>query len=480
MLQYLINCSAIWLLSLLCYDLFLRRNTFHNYNRIYLLGTLIGGMLIPFLSLENEKRLYQETTPNNGLERTIEIKKYLVTAAQIKPTQSLDWIFWLKIIYITGVVLSLCVLLADLLKTIRLYKEGNKTNIDGLHIIETQQVHSPFSLFGLIFLSAQQPYDEEQLSMILMHEKRHNHLLHSIDLLVVQLVKIIFWFHPLPYIYRLRLLMVHEYQADVVVAAPLADYGAFLVEQSFLQNTPSIAHSFHRSPIKNRIIMLTRKSSTWSKSKMLLAIPVMVISVSCFSKDVSDNKRVQNGNKVTFKGNVFELTTPPPDTVTIQDPTTGKWDTAMMQVDPFPTIMNHEKILTDKDVDEAPLSKNSIEYYVKSLFKGNKTLFNRLEDGEYYIYLNQFVVGSNGKVVYYKFDGIENRKYERLPGSGKQTSVPVKPQEVKNSIDQLINDLASGLVFDPAIKNGKDVVCTSDFGDKGFLIKVENHIATLK
>ncbi len=386
----------------------------------------------------------------------------------------------MKIIYITGVVLSLGHFLVDLLKTIRMYKEGNKTNIEGINIIETHEVHSPFSLFGLIFLSTQQPYDEEQLSMILMHEKRHNNLLHSIDLLVVQLVKIVFWFHPLPYIYRLRLLMVHEYQADAVVAAPLANYGAFLVEQSMLQNTPSIAHSFHYSPIKNRIIMLTRKSSTWSKSKILLAIPVMVISVSCFSKDTSDNKRVQNGNKVTFKGNVFELTTPPPDTVAMQDPTTGKWDTAMMQVDPFPTIMNHEKILTDKDVDEAPLSKNSIEYYIKSLFKANKALFNKLEDGEYYIYLNQFIIGASGKVAYYKFDGIENRKFEQLPGSKKQTPIPVTPQKVKNTIDQLIDDLASGLVFEPAIKNGKNVVCTSNFGDKGFLLKVENHIATLK
>lgn len=480
MLQYIINCSAIWLLSLLCYDLFLRRNTFHTYNRIYLLGTLIAGVLVPLFSLTGGKHLYPGTAANNGVERTIEIKKYLTSAAEIKSTQSLDWVFWLKIIYISGLVISLCLLFVDILKTVRLYKEGTKTNVSGLSVIETQQAHSPFSLFGLIFLSGQQAYNEEQLSMILTHEKRHNRLLHSLDLLIVQLVKIVFWFHPLPYIYRLRLLMVHEYQADSVVPVPLAHYGAFLVEQSMLQNTPGIAHSFHYSPIKNRIIMLTRKSSTWSKSKMLLAIPIMAISVSCFSKNAADNKRIEDGNKVTFNGNVFELTTPPVDTISMQDPVTGKWNTALVRQDAYPTVMNHEQILTEKDVDEAPLSKNSLEYYITSLFRTNKALFNKLDDGEYFIHLKQFIIGENGQVVYYKFDGLQNRKFEKLPGAQKQTPVPVKPEAVTNDINQLIDNLASGLTFEPATKNGKHVVCTSDFGSKGFLVKVENHSATLK
>jgi len=50
MVSYLLNVSAIWLLSLLCFDIFLKRETYHAMNRAYLLATLVLGLLIPLMT----------------------------------------------------------------------------------------------------------------------------------------------------------------------------------------------------------------------------------------------------------------------------------------------------------------------------------------------------------------------------------------------------------------------------------------------
>ena len=52
MLHYILQVIAFQALFLLIYDLFLKRETFFNYNRIYLILTPILSMVLPFIKLE--------------------------------------------------------------------------------------------------------------------------------------------------------------------------------------------------------------------------------------------------------------------------------------------------------------------------------------------------------------------------------------------------------------------------------------------
>jgi len=123
-----------------------------------------------------------------------------------------------------------------------------------------------------------------------MHERRHYTLLHFADLLLMQLAKIVFWFHPLAYAYNKHLLLVHEFQADKVSAQEPQQYGQFLVEQALLQTAPVLSHSFNRSPIKKRIVMLTRKSTAAARTKMLVFIPLAMVCFIFFAKDSFSQK----------------------------------------------------------------------------------------------------------------------------------------------------------------------------------------------
>ncbi len=113
----------------------------------------------------------------------------------------------------------------------------------------------------MIFVGSRSEYSEGEWGMILAHEQRHSVLLHAVDAALVQTLRIVFWFNPLVYMFSRRLQMVHEYQADKASASQPQEYGRFLVEQAVLQSAPAISQPFNRSPIKNRILMLTKNAS---------------------------------------------------------------------------------------------------------------------------------------------------------------------------------------------------------------------------
>ncbi len=52
MIQYSLECIAFQLVFLIIYDLFLKRETFFQWNRAYLIGTYILSLIIPWVKIE--------------------------------------------------------------------------------------------------------------------------------------------------------------------------------------------------------------------------------------------------------------------------------------------------------------------------------------------------------------------------------------------------------------------------------------------
>ncbi len=485
MLHYLINCSAIWLLSLVCFDLFLRRSTFHSYNRFYLLGSLLAGMIIPFVSINADNPATAPAFQSKVLRGTLVAKDNLIDTASVAethPVNGLEWNNILMLVYLIGVLISATFLLHSIVKIGRLYNKGTKLSVRGLKVIETGQQHGPFSCLGFIFIAQMNHYSAVELSMIITHENRHNMQRHSIDLFITELCKIIFWFNPLPYIYQQRLIMVHEFQADKSVQQPLSEYGTFLAHQAIAQPAPHLSHSFFHSPLKKRIVMLSRTSPKWANCKMLLAIPVVSISLLCFSKTVfSESKRIQKGNKVSFMGREFELKIYPLQKSISTDPVTGKTDTFTYEIVPYPIKMDNETLLNTDSVDKKPTSEKTITEHIKEIFEQNKELFGQLNEGEYDIDIMHFVTGEKGEVLYYKYDGLRNRKNIQVPGSGEWVAQKVLPEDVQNKIDRMIDKMAARIRFTPALKNGKPVACFTEYSvGSPFTFTVKNNKASIK
>lgn len=471
MLQYLLNMTAIWLLSLLVFDLFLRKESFHCYNRLYLLITLLTGMLLPLWSLQESDIIYITSASEPAIENVSAVKRAIVQSDVA--TTSVDYGAVLFYIYITGALIGIALLVKELFTIIRFYKTGDKTKDGVWTIIETGKSHSPFSAFRYVFISNKQDYSNEELRMILSHEEQHGHALHFIDLTIFQLTKILCWFNPLVYIYHNRLLVVHEYQADAAVDKTPAEYGRFLIEQALLSPAPALSHSFNRSPIKNRIIMLTRKSSALAQSKRIIALPLLLVCVLCFTKNAfSDDKRKIEGDRVTYKGNVFTMKTYPIDTAFVTDPTTGQERMLIRKRDPRPIKMNGEEIVYDYEKDETgeyypvvdlniigSLSAASIIQAVINEIKNDLAL---LPDDEYSLGINNIVLNKQGGIAYYDFGGFR--------ASHTATKIP---EDLKKHIDNKVASTIDKLSAKPATVKGKSVIFMLPNGDFFKNIKIE-------
>jgi len=275
-MQYLINATAIWLISLLVYDVLLRRETYHAYNRAYLLITLLSGTLIPLLPVHYAD--VANTTP--VLQQSLQqVTRAKTAVSELAVTPQHGWTDLLLYLYAFGSIVALAWLIVDILKLIRVHRSGTCSVQDGWTVIETGKEQAPFSFGNTLYVCRMADYAPAEWNMLSAHERRHHSLLHMADLILLYAARIVFWFHPLVYIYHRRLLMVHEYQADSVAVTQPAEYGHFLIEQAVLNAAPAITHSINRSPIKKRILMLTRTSHSIAGLKKLVVLPLLAISI---------------------------------------------------------------------------------------------------------------------------------------------------------------------------------------------------------
>jgi len=410
MAQYLFNATAIWLISLLAFDLLLGRQAHHARNRAYLLATLLMGLAIPLVSILPGHTEYAALLQRPA--RTVTAARHALGGNNsIMSANEKGNIPWLLITYLAGAALMLAMLLADVVKLARYHRWGKKHRKDHHTIVETGKPHAPFSFLQTIYVTNLQHYTPTEWQMIRDHELQHGRCLHLADLLLLHLLRIAFWFHPLVHVYNRRLLMVHEYQADAV-AADTNTYGNFLIEQTLLHTAPSITHSFHHSPIKNRLRMLTSTSSKASRYRVLLVLPLIPLFITCFAKNEKIRKMASNGGiEFTYPGTKVVLTLAKTDTILIIDPVTGAEVAHYTQVPPAPKTVNGLQIqYADAQGPGAigELIDNSGERLEEYLVTALRPLLEKLEDGQYFFGPANAVVGTDGYLVYYQLPCISS------------------------------------------------------------------------
>jgi len=277
---------------LLIYEVLLKKETFFNWNRVYLLSTSILSLVLPFIKLKSFSKVIPndffvnlptvilgETEPINTA-----FSEQLDTVVFNSESEfSIVWLWYLGILFYGGL------LLYKLIKIWK-YKQSNVTvKKNGYSIITLKNSEDAFSFLNSIFLGDR--LENEHKESVLKHEKVHAKEKHTIDLLWFELLRIVFWFNPLVYIYQKRITEVHEFIADKSASKYQTNYYENLLAKTFNVAQFSVVNQFYSSSlIKKRIIMLTKeKSNKILKLKYLLIAPVvagMLVFASCENKEV--------------------------------------------------------------------------------------------------------------------------------------------------------------------------------------------------
>ena len=280
MLHYLLQILFFQLFFLLVYEIFLKRETFFNYNRAYLLVTPILAFLIPWLRLE----FLVEAVPQNArliIPEIISSKPVIygenLPLITIYGEKGLEINWWL-VTYLAGFIASSVLFMIKYRNLNKHFSYRQIVKDKNFKIIEIPNSNAAYTFFNTVFIGDQIYENEKQ--HILSHELVHVRERHSLDLIFFEILKIIFWFNPLIYIYQSRIAGLHEFIADeeVVKTSGKKTYYEQLLNTAFnTQNISFINQFFNHSLIKKRILMLQKnKSSKLSKSKFLLVIPLML------------------------------------------------------------------------------------------------------------------------------------------------------------------------------------------------------------
>ncbi|MFV5695289.1 M56 family metallopeptidase [Flavobacterium sp. LB3P122] len=291
---YLIKSSGLIVLFYLAYFLMLRKETFFNNNRWFLLAGLITSVLLPFVFITKIIWVEPTVTPINW--SNVRITNY---------TEEKTFEAYLPILtalaYGIGVLLLLAKFAFDFYSLNAVLKGKIIQQQADFKFIDIKENVAPFSYFNTIVYNSAL-YSASELENILEHEKVHSEQNHTVDVLISRLFCTVFWFNPFIWLYQKAILQNLEFIADNEASKRISDKKAYqitLLKITTQENCVAITNHFYQSLIKKRIVMLNKNQSNKRNSwKYALVLPVLVAFVFLFQiKTIAQEKTNQNVSK---------------------------------------------------------------------------------------------------------------------------------------------------------------------------------------
>jgi len=305
MLNYILQIMLFQFLFILIYEVFLKKETFFNWNRFYLIFTSILSYVIPFVKIKYLEK-YTINTVGIPILNNVEYIKLHSQKASIQNLSKGNF-FTFENLYFTGLIIMLLLFifkLSQLIYKIKTQKIIRKSNFK-LVILSAEQ-ECAFSFFDYIFIGKRILQNDYQ--HILQHELIHVQEKHSLDLLFFEIQKILFWFNPFSYIYAYKISVLHEYIADAKTIKETNKKSFFenLILQTFqIEKIPFVSNYHKKSLLKHRIMMATKnKSKKILKMKYLFVFPIIAIMLfiaSCNTQESELNKEEKIANFSTIK-----------------------------------------------------------------------------------------------------------------------------------------------------------------------------------
>ena len=304
MVRYILEVIVFQALFLAVYQLWFRKETFFNINRIYLISTALLAFVLPFMQFE----LFENQIPLR--ENMFFLPEVVVTAeaSEVAPApvpQETDWSIYL-LLYAAGVFFSTGMLFRKY-QEIQRYFRFKRKNDTTPKMITIPNSDAAFTFMGTIFIG--ENINAEAKAHIMAHEEVHLKHWHGLDLMLFELMRVVFWFNPLVYIYQNKLAEIHEFIADAQAMRKTemkAYYNQLLNTAFGTQHISFINTFFNHSLIKKRIVMLQKQSKQRAGLKYLVLIPI-IAGILTYVGCTDDNGLAENKAVLTLEEQVADL-----------------------------------------------------------------------------------------------------------------------------------------------------------------------------
>ncbi len=290
MLEYLLKSGACLAIFLLFYKLFLEQEDMHVLKRFYLLAALVLAFAIPLVVFTE----YTERPPAIDAPmtaRTAPPQTVAPTGPAVE-AQKMDLSLLPLSIYLMGASFFGLKFLRNIAQVIGRIRKNPKYRKNRITNVLLQDLIVPHTFFRFIFLNKQKFESREIPEAVLLHEETHANQRHSLDVLLIEILQVLFWFNPLIYITKKAIKLNHEFLADQAVikkGVHTATYQKILLAFSSSAKEPfpmaiGMANAINYSSIKKRFTVMkahTPKRTVWFKSFFLL--PLVAVLLLSFS-----------------------------------------------------------------------------------------------------------------------------------------------------------------------------------------------------
>ena len=298
-LLYEIKVAVALAVFYMFYRLLLRKETFHRFNRVVLVGTAVLAFLLPLCIITIHRPMEMVQAVESAIGQADDS-----AALDLVPAMEASAPWWpaaLAVLFWAGVAFVVIRVGISVFSIYKILRGGEVMSLeDGCYIIVTERDIDPFSWMKYIVLSRQDwegPHES-----ILAHEKAHIAYGHSAELLVVDLLSAFQWFNPAVWMLRADLQELHEYEADDAVlrgGANLKEYQYLLIRKAVSKSGYSVANSFNHSILKNRITMMSKSRSPLRRGlRVLYLLPLVCLGIGLQARTVyvpvdKDSEKIQ-------------------------------------------------------------------------------------------------------------------------------------------------------------------------------------------
>ena len=289
---YLAKVNAALILFYLLYAVVFRRDTFIRLRRYYLLSAIVFSLVYPFFSVNALSELYTFPQHRQTVEATVVLGEPTMTVLEEDANDfSVPW----KNIGIAALALGTLFFAArlvwQLISILKIRRGSPREIISGYAIYQVNAPITPFSFFGWIFIHAN-AHSEEELRQILLHEGTHARQWHSADVMLIELLCVLFWWNPAVWLMKREITINLEYLADNDVlqhGISSKEYQYHLLKLTYRETAVQIVNNFNVSQLKQRIMMMNKsKSPTQKLARYLSVLPLALLLItlnSCLNKE---------------------------------------------------------------------------------------------------------------------------------------------------------------------------------------------------
>lgn len=305
-MEYLLKSVLCLLLLLLFHRLLLQQEVLYRFNRFFLLAAVIGSFLIPLVTIEVAQEVAIKPVPADVYSEEIssaelfqEVVEIPVLEAENQPTAEVQ-IPWQEIgwaVYLLGVV----IFLVRFLRNLRLIYNQVHGNLKVTYHQETlvllPELASPFSFLKYIFFSKSTFEKAGIPKAVFLHEQCHVRERHSWDVLFIEALLVVFWFHPGLYLARQAVKLNHEFIADqqVIQRFPVREYQSLLLSILSGQQGFALGSSLNFPLTKKRFAMMKKTSKPGIQILKLTALVIFLgVIVVLFAEKEAVSNPIQN------------------------------------------------------------------------------------------------------------------------------------------------------------------------------------------